>query len=233
VFWDPSALGLDKEDDAGQRQQKILALDEKGTVAKEGIEQHAAWKRAHEAALASASVPSLVVRTVTEEKSAASPVPVVAFESTTATREARPHGKRFGILVHAMLASVPLDGEAGAIADAARIHGRLVGASDDEVAAARDVVAAALAHPLLVRARAAERVERETALMLRTDDGAILEGVVDLAFLEKGVGWMVVDFKTDIELASRKDDYARQIDAYARAIAAATGEPAQGALLAV
>jgi ATP-dependent exoDNAse (exonuclease V) beta subunit len=157
----------------------------------------------------------------------------VAFEATTATRDARPHGKRFGILVHAMLASVALDGDAGAIADVARIHGRIVGASDDEVAAARDVVAAALAHPLLARARAAERVERETALMLRADDGAIIEGVVDLAFLEKGVGWTVVDFKTDIEMASRKDDYARQIDAYSRAIAAATGEPATGALLAV
>jgi ATP-dependent exoDNAse (exonuclease V) beta subunit len=234
VFWDPSALGLDKEDDAGQRQQKILALDDKGTVAKEGIEQHAAWKRAHDAAIASASVPSLVVRTVTEEKTSTAPVPTnIAFESTTATRDARPHGKRFGILVHAMLASVPLDADAGAIADAARIHGRIVGASEDEVAAARDVVAAALAHPLLVRARAAERVERETALMLCADDGAIIEGVVDLAFLEKGVGWTVVDFKTDVELASRKDDYARQIDAYSRAIAAATGEPASGALLAI
>ena len=234
VFWDPSVLGLDKEDDAGQRQQKILALDEKGTVAKEGIEQHAAWKRAHDAAIASASVPSVVVRTVTEEKSSASPVPTnVAFESTTATRDARPHGKRFGILVHAMLASVPLDADAGAIADAARIHGRIVGASEDEVTAARDVVAAALAHPLLVRARAAECVERETALMLRAEDGAIIEGVVDLAFREKDAGWTVVDFKTDVEIASRKDDYARQIDAYARAIAEATGQPATGALLSV
>jgi ATP-dependent exoDNAse (exonuclease V) beta subunit len=132
-----------------------------------------------------------------------------------------------------MLAAVPLDGDAAAIADAARIQARIVGASDDEATAARDAVAAALAHPLLARARAASRVERETALMIRADDGAIIEGVVDLAFLEKGAGWTVVDFKTDVEIASRKDDYARQIDAYARAIAAATGEPAKGALLAV
>jgi ATP-dependent exoDNAse (exonuclease V) beta subunit len=69
--------------------------------------------------------------------------------------------------------------------------------------------------------------------MIRAADGAIVEGVVDLAFLEDGTGWTVVDFKTDIELASRKDDYLRQIDAYARAIAAATGQPAAGALLAV
>ena len=240
VFWDPSALHLDREDDAGQRQQKILAVDEKGIVAKEGIEQHAAWRSSHDAAIAAASIPSLIVRTVTEAKSALlvpvpdlAPAPEIAFESTSAVRSARPHGKRFGILVHAMLASVPLDGDAAAIADAARIQARILGASDDEAAAARDVVAAALEHPLLARARAATRVERETAVMMRDDDGAILEGVVDLAFLEKGAGWTVVDFKTDVEIASRKDDYARQIAAYARAIAAATGEPAKGALLAV
>ena len=69
--------------------------------------------------------------------------------------------------------------------------------------------------------------------MHRADDGSIIEGVVDLAFFEKGAGWTIVDFKTDLELASRKDAYVRQIEAYARAIAAATGEPAKGALLSV
>ena len=243
VFWDPSALGLDKEDDAGQRQQKILAIDEKGVVAKEGIEQHAAWRRDHDAALASGSVPTLVVRTVTQEKeqiqekeaSTAAPADV-AFEATESARHARPHGKRFGILVHAMLASVPLDGDAATIADTSRIQSRILGASDEEAAAARDVVAAALAHPLLQRARKALRVERETAVMLRAEDGAIIEGVVDLAFLEpgaQGATWTVVDFKTDVEIAGRRDEYARQIDAYARAIAAATGQTAKAALLAV
>ncbi|CAN5924843.1 hypothetical protein BH11MYX4_BH11MYX4_09750 [soil metagenome] len=95
------------------------------------------------------------------------------------------------------------------------------------------MVEEALAHPPLVRARAAIRVERETALMIEAEDGAIVEGVVDLAFLEKDAGWTVIDFKTDVEIAGRKDDYVRQIDAYARAIATATGEPAKGALLAV
>lgn len=241
VFWDPSALGLDREDDAGQRQQKILSADDKGVVAKEGIEQHATWRRDHDAAVAHGAIPSRVVRTVSEAKAspralgtmAASDADQVTFASTGAVRHARPHGKRFGILVHAMLAAVPLDGDAATIADASRIQGRILGASDDETAAARDVVALALAHPLLARARAASRVERETALMVRDEDGALLEGVVDLAFLEDGVGWTVVDFKTDVELAGRKDDYVRQIEAYARAIAVATGQPARGALLAL
>jgi ATP-dependent helicase/nuclease subunit A len=242
VFWDPKVLGLDKEDDAGQRQQKILAVDDKGVVAKSGIEHHATWKRTHDATIANSSVPTLVVRTVTEEKTSPSvasaavesiPAGDVLIEATTAVRHARPHGKRFGILVHAMLASVPLDGDSTVVADASRIQARILGASEDEAAAARDVVTAALAHPLLARARGATRVERETALMIRHDDGAIIEGIVDLAFLEKGAGWTVVDFKTDLEIAGRKADYIRQIDAYARAIAAATGEPAQGALLSV
>ncbi|HEY8074343.1 MAG TPA: PD-(D/E)XK nuclease family protein, partial [Labilithrix sp.] len=105
-------------------------------------------------------------------------------------------------------------------------------ATDDEIAAARDAAAATLAHPLIARARASKRVERETALMLREADGTILEGVVDLAFLEDD-GWTVVDFKTDVEMGARKTAYARQVDAYARAIAAATGKQARGALLAV
>ena len=236
VFWDPFVLRLDREDDAGQRQQRILALDEKGVVAKEGIEQHDAWTTARTTNVATSGVPTLVVRTVTQEKESTAPLPTgIAIESTTdvATKRARPHGKRFGILVHAMLAAVKLDADATAVADAARIQARILGAAEDEEAAARDVVTAALAHPLLVRARSAERVERETALMFENDDGSILEGVVDLAFLEKGAGWTVVDFKTDVEIASRKDAYVRQIDAYARAISAATGEPAKGALLSV
>jgi ATP-dependent helicase/nuclease subunit A len=236
VWWDPRALVLDKDDEAGLRQQKILAADEKGVVAKEGIEQHDAWQAARVKATTEAGTPSLVVRTVTDAKDAAVAEGLkldVAIETSAATKEARPHGKRFGILVHAMLATVALDADAAAIADAARIQGRIAGASEEEVEAARDVVAAALAHPLLVRARSAARVERETALMHRADDGSIVEGVVDLAFFEKGAGWTVVDFKTDLELAARKEAYVRQIDAYARAIAAATGEPAKGALLSV
>jgi ATP-dependent exoDNAse (exonuclease V) beta subunit len=233
VFWDPHALDLDREDDAGQRQQRVLAPDERGLVAKDGIEQHDAWRREREQAIATAATPSLVVRTVTESKHGGAPAPRVMIETTSAERRARPHGKRFGILVHAILATVPLDADATAIADAARVQARIVDAPDEEQAAARDAAAAALMHPLLVRARAAARVERETAVMIVADDGAIVEGVVDLAFFEEGRGWTVVDFKTDVEIAAREAEYARQVDAYAEAIAAATGERATGALLSI
>ncbi len=237
VFWDPNVLDLNRDDEAGLRQQKILSADEKGVVAKDGIEQHEKWSSEKKATIARSSTPAMIVRTVTELKdvqpTTTRPLPEVAIETATSSRHARPHGKRFGILVHAVLASVDLAGDANAIADTTRIQGRIIGASDEEIAAARDVVAAALAHPLLQRAKNAARVERETAIMLREDDGVVLEGVIDLAFFEKESGWTVVDFKTDVEMASRKEAYMRQVDAYARAISAATGEPAKGALLSV
>ena len=233
VIWDPNVLALGKEDDSGLRQQKILSVDDKGTVAKDGIEAHARWTAARKKARDEASVPTLVVRTVTEAKEGEG-ASNVAVESTNAVRSARPHGKRFGILVHAVLAAIPLDAKAEAIADLARIQGRIVGATEDEVAAARDAVASALAHPILERARASKSVFRETPVMHRPDGpkGELIEGVVDLAFSE-GTTWVVVDFKTDVEIGARRAGYARQIDAYVEAIAAATGEPAVGMLLTV
>lgn len=235
VFWDPSKLGLDREDDAGQRQQKILAADDKGVVAKEGVDQHAAWQNKRATAIESASVPSLVVRTVGESKTSTDSTTssTVTIQSTDARREGRPHGKRFGILVHAVLATVKLDADVASLRDTVRIQARMVGASDEEAACACDVVLSTLAHPLLQRAKAATRIERETALMIQTAEGEILEGVVDLAFLEQNSNWTVIDFKTDVEVGARKEDYLRQVEAYARAIAAASGLPAKGTLLLV
>ncbi len=233
VFWDPRALVLDREDDAGQRQQKVLSADERGVIAKGGIEQHDAWRSRRAESVSAASAPSLSVHTVTELKEGTRETAfAIAVETTAASRAARPHGKRFGILVHAVLATVPLDADAAVIADAARIQARIVGATDEEIAAARDAVTSALSHSLLLRARTASRVERETAVMMTEDDGSVVEGVVDLAFLEQGT-WTVVDFKTDRELGARADAYRMQVEAYVRAIAKATGQPARGALLSV
>ena len=49
---------------------------------------------------------------------------------------------------------------------------------------------------MLERARAAERCHRELPVHLRLEDGRLLEGVIDLAFLEQD-RWVVVDFKSD------------------------------------
>ena len=55
----------------------------------------------------------------------------------------------------------------------------------------------------------------------------VLEGVIDLAFLEKD-GWVIADYKTDVgtdpDFARRRAGYRRQVDLYAEAWARLTGD---------
>ena len=146
----------------------------------------------------------------------------------------RPGGARFGELVHALLATAPLDAARAQIDDLAAVRGRMLSAPAEEVAAACDTVARVLAHDLIGRARAAAArgaYRRETPVTCTLDDGTLVEGIVDLAF-EEDAGWTVVDYKTDREIAaSGEERYCRQIALYATAIAQATGAPASGVLV--
>lgn len=59
----------------------------------------------------------------------------------------RPSGRRFGVLVHATLASIDLDADVDAIQALAAINGRFIAASDEEMKAAVVVVGASDTHP--------------------------------------------------------------------------------------
>ena len=147
-----------------------------------------------------------------------------------AKRPARPQGRRFGTLVHTALRDAPLDGTAEGIAPLVRLHGRVLGATAEEVDAAIEAVAAALSHPLLTRARQSVASRCEFPLTVRTEAGRLVEGVLDLAFLE-GQTWTVVDFKTDADVPARRSRYERQLRWYAYALSSATGRQARGCLL--
>jgi ATP-dependent helicase/nuclease subunit A len=258
VWWDPRALDLDRAEEVGLRQQRILEADAGEVHADEGIQAHERWQASRSHALESGGKPSIVVRSVTSlAASRAEPDEsggAVALQEVELDRRGRPGGKRFGILVHAVLAAVDLDADEPAVRAAARAQGRLVGASGDEIDAAAVATRAALAHPLLRRAAASAAtggLRRETPVLLRLDDGSLAEGVVDLAFREQGAGnggdagaagegdgaggvsWTVVDFKTDRELADRRAPYEAQVRLYADAVARATREPARAVLLIV
>lgn len=147
----------------------------------------------------------------------------------------RPAGPRFGALVHAALSLVPLEAGQVEIEEVARLEARILGADEAELAAAIRAVKAVLEHPILERAREAAargQCRRETPVAWRQPDGALLEGVIDLAFPEES-GWIVLDFKTDRDIARDLDRYRTQVAIYARAIAAATGAEARGVLLRV
>jgi ATP-dependent exoDNAse (exonuclease V) beta subunit len=231
VWWAPGRLRLDVEENVGLKQKRLLELDESNTRSEAGIRAHADWQTTRGAVRTAAGTPSLRIATATEHAAAGDGTPDVAVEQAAAGI-VRPHGARFGTLVHAMLATVDLAATADDVADVATVEGRLVGATPEEVTAATACVTAALAHPLVRRAAGAARLERETPLAMVLDDGTLVEGVVDAAF-EDGDGWTVVDFKTDVELAGRLAEYRRQVALYASAIARATGKPARGVLLRV
>jgi ATP-dependent helicase/nuclease subunit A len=113
------------------------------------------------------------------------------------------------------------------------LQARILGAPDGEAEAATGLVEAALAHPLLVRARKASgrgRCRRETPITAVQPDGSILEGVLDLAF-EEDDGWTVVDFKIQAELSGPLARYRRQVAAYASVVARVTGRPVTAVLL--
>ena len=103
--------------------------------------------------------------------------------------------------------------------------------NDEEIAAAATAVDRVLAHPLFHRARAAraDRCRREVPVTWRNGKGTIIEGFIDLAFRENG-RWTIVDFKTDEEMR-RAANYAAQVDLYAKAVRASTGEDTVGILM--
>jgi hypothetical protein len=106
----------------------------------------------------------------------------------------------------AVLAGVPLDAAPGAVLDAAGSEGRSLGATGEDIAAAAEVASRVLAHDLMVRAHRAfirGSCRREAPVTLSRPDGALVEGIVDLAF-EEDDRWIVVDYKTDRENRRRR-----------------------------
>ncbi len=240
VWWDPNALELDVEARFGIRQAELLSKDVPQDVVDGDLDRYRAWRRRRDDMVAEASVPSVEVVTVTElaRRQIADLVPASAAEPELLEldgRGRRPAGPRFGALVHAVLAAVPLDADRGALGQVARLQGRLLGASDSEIEAAAEAAAAGLAHPLFDRVRraaAAGECRREAPVTMRGEDGVVVEGVVDLAFRD-GEAWVVVDFKTDQELQAGLDVYRRQVQIYAEMVARATGDPARPVLMRV
>jgi ATP-dependent exoDNAse (exonuclease V) beta subunit len=131
-----------------------------------------------------------------------------------------------------MLATLPLDARLELVERGARVQSRIFNAPPDEQQAAIDVVSRVLDHELLARARAASAVKRETPVSWVQTDGTLIEGVLDLAFDEEDAT-VVVDFKTDYELAAGETRYRAQLQQYLGAVSRATGRRTIGVLFRV
>jgi ATP-dependent helicase/nuclease subunit A len=151
----------------------------------------------------------------------------VKFE-TIEKRVGRSPGARFGTLVHTILRDVPLDGKG--IDQLARVHGWVLGATDQEIEHATEAAERALKHPLLERARKSKLFRRELPILLKLEGNRILEGVIDLAFEENGC-WHIVDFKTDAEIGPSRKRYENQLRWYCLALARLNKTPVEAHLL--
>ncbi|MGH8275211.1 MAG: 3'-5' exonuclease, partial [Steroidobacteraceae bacterium] len=235
VWWDPAILKLDARESMGLRQTRLLEADEAmGGRSEAGRQEYQAWRASRAATLEAGATPSMRVAIATEGEAILSEAAAITLIEVPRVG-VRPHGARFGTLVHAILSRVALDADRDRIAAAAIFFGRILGAPEDEVAAATEAVARALNSPLMRRAGAASESRREAPLAVALDDGSLVEGVADLAFMEvDAVGerhWTVVDYKTDAEIGGRLEAYRAQLAFYLRAIARTTATPARGVLL--
>jgi ATP-dependent exoDNAse (exonuclease V) beta subunit len=239
VWWspEPAVLTLGAQALFGLRRDDLIVKDVAPDIIRGGLQAYESWKAARAADRDAAGRPTIDVMTATEAALSSHELPVEQIEVTFASAsegKGRPGGVRFGSLVHALLADVPLGGDGEpALSRLSDAHGRILGAAPEEVAAAREAVKAALSHAVLAaagRAARAGQCYRETPITIRLDTGVVVEGYVDLAYREEDA-FVVVDFKTDRELEGARERYERQVSLYAAAIRRSTGLPARAVLM--
>ena len=257
VWWDPNQLPAVPEANFGLKQTEILI--DKEAVAQSGespelerggenLRRYQAWRASHDQAIARGSKPRFESVSVTElaeqgELAPASKMNAVEILRIEGTEQPRVGGARFGSLVHAVLRDVPLDADRAVLQAASKMHGRLLDASKEEVAACPPLLERTLEHPLLQAAARLppSRVRREAQVFFRDRDQRLIEGVIDLALhLQEDDGgdpqWCIVDFKTndpDELLADeeRLESYRCQLGWYAHALEGVVGSPVRSILM--
>ena len=131
-----------------------------------------------------------------------------------------------------MLRDVTLEPDPEQVRALAKYHSRILKASEAEREAAVETVLRTLGHPLLEQARTARRCHREWPLLLHLKDGRTVEGTIDLAFKTES-GWVVADFKTDLDQEKQEQLYRIQLSWYLLAVSRLTESPTRGVLLGV
>jgi ATP-dependent exoDNAse (exonuclease V) beta subunit len=233
VWWDPLVLGPPAVENFGLRQQEVLA--EQAGADEAGRSRYEEWRRRRAETLEAGKRKTREVVVVTElEEGPYGAQPRITF-ATTERAPGRPSGVRFGTLVHTLLRDTALDAATAEIARLAQLHATILGAPAEESVAAVLAVERALRHSVFERARAAAArgaAFREPPFVVALDDGRLLEGTIDLAFEENG-RWIVVDFKTDADVGSRRERYEIQLAWYLFALERVKGGLVEGVLLAV
>ena len=240
MWWDPSILHLNAASSFGLRRDDLIVKDGDMFAVEDRKSEYEAWRAGREQLVEQGKVIGMRVQTATAwavdaardgvDEAIAASAAIEVLEIPGA--EGRPKGPRFGTLVHAVLAIVPLDAGEEIVRRTAEVQGKVLGSPAEDVVASIFVVRSVLRHELMRRVRSSARLRRETPITWTQKDGTLIEGVLDLAFDEND-GTTVVDFKTDHELSAGESRYRAQLQKYVDAVALATGRPARGVLFKV
>jgi ATP-dependent exoDNAse (exonuclease V) beta subunit len=243
TWWDPRALRLGVESSFGLRRDDVIVKDGDMFAVEERLTAYETWRDGKTETVARASAESIRLITATAWAADAAEKGIDTVLGATPSEGGsdmevvrlpgaanRPRGPRFGSLVHAVLATIPIDASDDAVERTVSTCGRLLkDVTSEEIRAAATVVCAVLRHDLVARAKRSASVRRETPVSWVQKDGTLVEGVLDLAF-DEGDRTVVVDFKTDHELAAGEARYRAQLQQYLGAVSRATGRPAAGVL---
>lgn len=223
VWFDPAALDLGDYRSAGLEHEDVLTGSPDA-----GLERYREWREKKEEAFREASRPLHRLERVTEARNLPDAPGVEVRHINLPKHGARPSGRRFGKLVHALLEHAPLPAKAPELRMLVAAKARLLGATPDEADTAVAAALQAFSLDVLQEAVEADRVHRELPVLLKLEDGRMLEGSVDLAYFRDG-GWTVIDFKTGPTDERRNE---RQLKLYARALAS-SGFPVRAYLIGI
>jgi ATP-dependent helicase/nuclease subunit A len=220
VWFDPTVLEREVPKFGGVENEQVLSGTPEQAV--EGLRSYEEWRSHRAARIESASLPHFRVATA-EQMGAVADAGCIAVETITLSpKPARPRGRGFGRLVHDILQRADGIEE---IAGLAQIGARRHGLSDADCDAAAAVAGSAMRYIGELVPAGARRL-RETPLLVRLEDGTLVDGRIDFAWSD-GSSWTVVDYKTD----RRDQRRAGQLQLYGLALQQATGLPVRGIIL--
>ena len=116
VWWDPTLLTLGAEPPLGIRRSELIVKDIAPMIVDDDLAQYETWRATRDTAVTSGSRASISAQKVTQWAHAAQTsgpgfdLPRIDIVDLP-REEGRPSGPRFGTLVHAVLATVPLNGD--------------------------------------------------------------------------------------------------------------------------
>jgi ATP-dependent exoDNAse (exonuclease V) beta subunit len=222
VWFDPTLIANSPETDAGISDDTLLrpTLTEPG----DGIRAYEEWRVKKVSRLASGAIPQLRIGRITEMDSlpagVSADVEIVGIDAFIETKASPKRGRKYGDLVHSLLASAEYPPDHAKVEALAAVHELGSRMSPIDRHAIVNVVTGTLAHPLLLAAFSAQRVHREYPVTYEAD-GELYEGVIDLIWFA-GERWTVLDYKTG---PGDEPRYRRQIAIYGEAIRKTTHQP--------